>query len=82
MRILIVEDEIKVSNELCEGLLAEGYENSWLQIGEIGFFQARSSGFDLILLKFMLPIPFRPTVLPMGIRGWEFKLTLRLRVYC
>ncbi len=55
MRILLVEDEIKVGNALCEGLRAEGYEIAWAQTGEDGFFQASSSAFDLILLDIMLP---------------------------
>ena len=55
MRILLVEDEIKVGNALCAGLQAEGYEIVWAQTGEEGFFHASSSSFDLILLDVMLP---------------------------
>ena len=55
MRILLVEDEIKVSNALSEGLRAEGYEVTWAQTGEEGFFHASSQGFDLIVLDVMLP---------------------------
>jgi two-component system, OmpR family, copper resistance phosphate regulon response regulator CusR len=55
VRILLVEDEIKVGNAVSEGLLAEGYEITWAQTGEEGFFHASSQGFDLIVLDVMLP---------------------------
>ena len=55
MRILLVEDEIKVGNAVSEGLRAEGYEVTWAQTGEEGFFHASSQGFDLIVLDVMLP---------------------------
>lgn len=55
MRILLVEDEIKVGNAVSEGLRAEGYEVAWAETGEEGFFHASSQGFDLIVLDVMLP---------------------------
>lgn len=55
MRILFVEDEIKVGNAVSEGLRAEGYEVTWAQTGEEGFFHASSQVFDLIVLDVMLP---------------------------
>ena len=55
VRILLVEDEIKVGNAVSEGLRAEGYEVTWAQTGEEGFFHASSQGFDLIVLDVMLP---------------------------
>ena len=55
MRILLVEDEIKVGNAVSEGLRAEGNEVTWAQTGEEGFFHASSQGFDLIVLDIMLP---------------------------
>ena len=55
MRILLVEDEIKVGNAVSEGLRAEGYGVTWAQTGEEGFFHASSQGFDLIVLDVMLP---------------------------
>jgi two-component system copper resistance phosphate regulon response regulator CusR len=55
VRILLVEDEIKVGNALREGLRAEGYEITWAQTGEEGFFQASARAFDLIILDVMLP---------------------------
>jgi two-component system copper resistance phosphate regulon response regulator CusR len=55
VRILLVEDEIKVGNAVSEGLRVEGYEVTWAQTGEEGFFHASSQGFDLIVLDVMLP---------------------------
>ena len=55
MRILLVEDEIKVGNAVSEGLRADGYGVTWAQTGEEGFFHASSQGFDLIVLDVMLP---------------------------
>ena len=67
MRILLVEDETKVGNALSKGLQAEGYEITWAQTGEEGFFHASSQAFDLIVLDVMLP----------GLDG--FQLCRRLR---
>lgn len=55
MRILLVEDEIKVGNALSKGLQAEEYEVTLVQTGEEGFFHASSQVFDLIVLDVMLP---------------------------
>jgi len=55
VRILLVEDETKVGNAVSEGLRAEGYEITWAQTGEEGFFHASSQAFDLIVLDVMLP---------------------------
>jgi two-component system, OmpR family, copper resistance phosphate regulon response regulator CusR len=55
VRILLVEDEIKVGTALSKGLQSEGYEVTWEQTGEEGFFLASSSVFDLLILDVMLP---------------------------
>jgi DNA-binding response OmpR family regulator len=55
VRILLVEDEIKVGDALKKGLEAEEYEVAWVQTGEEGFFHASSQLFDLIVLDVMLP---------------------------
>jgi DNA-binding response OmpR family regulator len=55
VRILLVEDETKVGQALSKGLQAEGYEITWAQTGEEGFFHASSQSFDLIVLDVMLP---------------------------
>jgi two-component system, OmpR family, copper resistance phosphate regulon response regulator CusR len=55
VRILLVEDEAKVGQAVSKGLQAEGYEITWAQTGEEGFFHASSQTFDLIVLDVMLP---------------------------
>jgi two-component system copper resistance phosphate regulon response regulator CusR len=55
VRILLVEDELKVGNALSKGLQAEGYEITWAQTGEEGFFLASSREFEIIVLDIMLP---------------------------
>src|SRR5687768_7743222 len=55
MRILVVEDEIKVAEALKQGLGAEGYDTQISHSGEEGFFLATTEPFDLILLDVMLP---------------------------
>jgi DNA-binding response OmpR family regulator len=50
-----VEDEVKVGQAVREGLQVEGYEITWAQTGEEGFFYASSQTFDLIVLDVMLP---------------------------
>jgi two-component system, OmpR family, copper resistance phosphate regulon response regulator CusR len=55
VRILLVEDELKVGQAVSKGLQAEGYEITWAQTGEEGFFHASSQTFDLIVLDVMLP---------------------------
>lgn len=67
MQILVVEDEPKVRNALCDGLEAEGYIVTQAQSGEEGFFHASARAFDLIILDVMLP----------GTDGIEIVRTLR-----
>lgn len=55
MRILVVEDELKVANALKEGLEGEGYEADVAHTGEEAFFRLSTEAFDLILLDVMLP---------------------------
>jgi two-component system copper resistance phosphate regulon response regulator CusR len=55
VRILLVEDQVKVGQAVSKGLQAEGYEITWAQTGEEGFFHASSQTFDLIVLDVMLP---------------------------
>jgi len=55
VRILLVEDEIKVALALKEGLEAEGYEVRAAHTGEDGFFLATTQSFDLLVLDLMLP---------------------------
>ena len=55
MRILVVEDELKVANALKEGLEDERYEAVVAHTGEDAFFRINTEQFDVILLDVMLP---------------------------
>src|SRR5262245_46955735 len=55
MRILVVEDELKVARALKEGLEGERYQVVVAHTGEEGFFLANAEMFDLIVLDLMLP---------------------------
>jgi two-component system, OmpR family, response regulator ArlR len=55
MKILIVEDEIGISNFLKQGLEEEGFEICIATDGDSGLKQAISKKPDLILLDWMLP---------------------------
>lgn len=55
LRILVVEDELKVARALRESLLAEGFEVTLASTGEEGFFLASSQPFDLLVLDRILP---------------------------
>ncbi|AYH41956.1 response regulator transcription factor [Azoarcus sp. DN11] len=55
MRILIVEDELKLAEALKQGLEAEHYEVKLACSGEEGFFLVNTEVFDLMLLDLMLP---------------------------
>jgi DNA-binding response OmpR family regulator len=55
MRILVVEDEVKVANALKEGLEDERYEAVVAHTGEDAFFRINTEQFDVILLDVMLP---------------------------
>ncbi|RAW01196.1 response regulator transcription factor [Pseudochryseolinea flava] len=56
MRILIVEDEVKVAEVLKRGLDEAGYESEVAYDGQIGLRLAQSGQFDLILLDVNLPL--------------------------
>jgi heavy metal response regulator len=55
MRILVIEDEKKVSEFIKRGLKEEGYAVDVASDGENGLFQAMEITYDLILLDLMLP---------------------------
>src|SRR5215470_11248873 len=50
VRILIVEDEVKVVNAVRKGLEAAEYEVAIASTGEEGVFLAQQEAFDLVLL--------------------------------
>jgi two-component system, OmpR family, copper resistance phosphate regulon response regulator CusR len=55
MRILVVEDEVKVAKALKEGLEGERYEAVIAHTGEDAFFRINTEQFDVIILDVMLP---------------------------
>jgi DNA-binding response OmpR family regulator len=55
MRVLVVEDELKVANALCEGLVSDGYDVTVARTGEEGFSRGTAEPFDIILLDLTLP---------------------------
>src|SRR5579872_3395246 len=55
VRILIIEDELKLANALRDGLRAEQYEVCLAHTGEEGYYLAQTESFDLLLLDVMLP---------------------------
>jgi DNA-binding response OmpR family regulator len=69
MRILVVEDELKVANALREGLEGERYDVVVERTGENAFFRLTTEAFDLILLDLGLP----------GRDGLEILATLRAK---
>ncbi len=55
MRILIIEDERKLSNIVRKGLIEEGFAVDQAFDGEEGQYLAESESYDLIILDVMLP---------------------------
>jgi two-component system copper resistance phosphate regulon response regulator CusR len=55
MRVLVVEDELKVANALREGLEGERYDVVVERTGEGAFFRINTEAFDVILLDLGLP---------------------------
>jgi two-component system copper resistance phosphate regulon response regulator CusR len=55
MRLLVIEDEIKVARFIERGLREEGFVVETAPDGEAGLSKARGGNFDLIILDVMLP---------------------------
>jgi DNA-binding response OmpR family regulator len=55
MRILVVEDEVRLAQALQRGLRAEGFAVDLAHDGEDGLFRAREGGYDAVVLDIMLP---------------------------
>lgn len=55
MRVLIVEDELKVANFIKKGLWENNFTVDIAPDGEEGLFLAQSENYDLIVLDLMLP---------------------------
>ena len=69
LRLLVVEDELKVAEALRQGLEGEGYDVVVETTGEAAFFRLTANRFDLILLDLGLP----------GRDGIEILSTMRRR---
>src|SRR3979490_105821 len=67
MRVLIVEDELRMAGLVARGLVAEGLSADVVGTGEDALWMARSHEFDAIVLDVMLP----------GINGFETCRQLR-----
>ena len=67
MKILLVEDEKRMSEALCEILMQEKYDTDAFLDGISGLDAARSGIYDLLILDVMLP----------GINGFEIARTVR-----
>jgi two-component system copper resistance phosphate regulon response regulator CusR len=55
MRILVIEDEVKIAQFIKRGLKEEGYAVDLAQDGEEGHFLLGSNEYDMIILDLMLP---------------------------
>ena len=55
VRILVVEDEVRLAQALQRGLRAEGFAVDLAYDGEEGLFLAREGGYDAVILDIMLP---------------------------
>ena len=69
MRILVIEDQIKIAESLRQGLESEQFYVTLATTGEEGFFLVSTHVFDLVILDLMLP----------GRDGLEILHTLRQR---
>ena len=56
MRILVVEDELRLADALAQILQAESYHVDLVHTGADGLYYAQSSEYDLIILDVMLPV--------------------------
>jgi two-component system OmpR family response regulator len=55
MRVLLVEDEPRLSATLCRGLTAEGFVVVAVGTGVDGLYEAIENSFDVVILDIMLP---------------------------
>ena len=69
MRVLVIEDELRLGEALKRGLEAEGFAVDVIQNGTEGLWMATENPYDLILLDIMLP----------GTNGFKICGTLRER---
>jgi DNA-binding response OmpR family regulator len=55
MKILLVEDELRIADFVCAGLKADGMQVEHCDDGDEGYARARTGTFDVIVLDIMLP---------------------------
>ncbi len=55
VRVLLVEDEVRLAEAIQRGLGAEGFHVELAHEGHEGLFKARSSGYDAVILDIMVP---------------------------
>src|SRR5690349_11866197 len=55
MRVLVVEDELKIGEALRDGLVAERFDVCLERTGEAAFFRASTEDFDLLVMDLGLP---------------------------
>jgi DNA-binding response OmpR family regulator len=55
MRILLVEDDVRLAETLAEALTDQLYVVDFVHDGEAGWYQAKILSYDLLLLDVMLP---------------------------
>ncbi|GCD92112.1 response regulator transcription factor [Nocardioides sp. LS1] len=67
MRLLVVEDEVRMAHALRRGLSADGYSVDIAHTGPAGLTAAREGEYDAVLLDVMLP----------GMSGYDVVRTLR-----
>jgi DNA-binding response OmpR family regulator len=68
MRVLVVEDEVRLAQALGRGLRAEGFEVDLVHAGPDGLWRARESSYSAIVLDILLP----------GLNGYAVCRELRL----
>jgi len=55
MKVLLVEDEVRIADFVCAGLAEHGFTVETCTNGNAGYERAAAGGFDVILLDIMLP---------------------------
>jgi two-component system, OmpR family, response regulator len=67
MRVLVVEDEVRLAEAISDGLSAEGFDVDAVHDGNDGLWRAREGSYDAIVLDVLLP----------GMNGYRVCKTLR-----
>lgn len=67
MRVLVIEDEVRLAAALADGLRAETFDVDVVHDGHDALWRAREGRYDAIVLDLLLP----------GMNGWELCETLR-----